>query len=77
MRIRKTAYNIGGMRTALDLYLASPNVTATSLAEKCGCSVSTITRIRDGEFTPNLDLAKKIVDATGGRVRFEDLISHG
>lgn len=60
---------------ALDLYLEQTGETATSFAARVGCDVSTITRIRRGEMTPGLELAKRIVDETGGKVRFEDLIA--
>jgi transcriptional regulator with XRE-family HTH domain len=57
---------------ALDQYLSARNETASSFAERCGCDVSSITRIRNGEMIPGLALAKKIVDASG--LTFEDLM---
>ncbi len=58
---------------ALDQYLSDRGETATSFANRVGCDVSTITRIRNGEILPGLELAKRIVDASG--LSFEDLIS--
>ena len=47
--------------------------TATALAAKVGCEVSTITRIAKGDRSPSLDLAVRIERATGGAVTVADL----
>lgn len=62
--------------SALDQYLAETGESATSFAGRVGCDVSTIVRIRQRKYSPNVELAKKIIDATGGRLSFEDLIAH-
>ena len=54
-------------------YLDQPNQTATALAAKVGCEVSTITRLARGERSPSIDLALKIERATNGDVTISDL----
>lgn len=59
-------------RMTLIEYLAQPGQTATALAEKCGVSVSTITRAAKGEIAPSSDLLRKIFDHSGGKVQPND-----
>jgi DNA-binding transcriptional regulator YdaS (Cro superfamily) len=47
--------------------------TATALAAKVGCEVSTITRIAKGDRSPSIDLAVRIERATDGAVTVADL----
>lgn len=54
-------------------YLDQPNQTATALAAKVGCEVSTITRLARGERSPSIDLALRIERATNGDVTISDL----
>jgi plasmid maintenance system antidote protein VapI len=54
-------------------YLDQPNQTATALAAKVGCEVSTITRLAKGERSPSIDLALRIERATSGLVTISDL----
>lgn len=54
-------------------YLDQPNQTATALAAKVGCEVSTITRLAKGERSPSIDLALRIERATNGDVTISDL----
>lgn len=54
-------------------YLSQPAHTATALAAKVGCEVSTITRLAKGERTPSIDLAFRIERATSGVVTMADL----
>jgi len=49
--------------------------TATALAAKVGCEVSTITRIAKGDRSPSIDLAVRIERATDGAVTVADLAS--
>ncbi|WP_371256524.1 hypothetical protein [Nitrobacter sp. Nb-311A] len=49
------------------------NQTATALAMKVGCEVSTITRLAKGERSPSIDLAARIERATSGIVTIADL----
>ena len=53
-------------------YLASPDKSATALANACGVSVSTITRAADGATIPSRDLMNKIHEETGGKVTPND-----
>lgn len=48
--------------------------TASALAGKCGCSVSTITRLARGEIDPSHDMMKRIWINTGGAVSPNDLL---
>lgn len=57
----------------LDEYLASHPVTASAFAERIGRSAASITRIRQGKQALSLELAARIVAATGGKVTLEDL----
>lgn len=59
----------------LDEFLNQPNHTATALAAKLGCEVSTITRIAKGERGPSLDLALRIERATDGMVQPESFVA--
>lgn len=54
-------------------YLNQPDRTATALAAKVGCEVSTITRLAKGERSPSIDLAIRIERETGGLVTVSDL----
>lgn len=56
-------------------YLNRPDQTATALAVKVGCEVSTITRLAKGERAPSLDLAVRIERETDGAVSLADLAS--
>lgn len=57
----------------LDEYLRTHPVTAGAFAERIGMSAASVTRIRKGDQNITLDLATKIVAATGGKVTLEDL----
>lgn len=54
-------------------YLKQSDHTATALAAKVGCEVSTITRLAKGERTPSIKLARRIERETGGLVTIADL----
>ena len=54
-------------------YLDQPNQTATALAAKVGCEVSTITRLAKGERSPSINLALRIERATSGIVTISEL----
>lgn len=57
----------------IDAYLDATGTTAAALAAAVGISGPSITRIKRGEQNVSLDLAIKIVAATGGKVTLEDL----
>lgn len=56
-------------------FLNLPDQSATALAAKIGCEVSTITRLAKGERRPSLDLALRIETETDGLVRVGDIAS--
>ena len=57
----------------LDEFLGHKTMTATALAETVGVSAASIARIRKGDQNITLDLARRIVTATGGMVTLDDL----
>lgn len=57
----------------LDEYLRDHPITATAFADRIGKSAASVTRIRRGEQNISLELASRIVSATGGKVTLEDL----
>lgn len=60
-------------RMTLDEYLRTHSVTASTLADRIGKSSASLTRIRKGQQALSLELAARIVAATGGKVTLEDL----
>lgn len=60
--------------TPLDQYLERAGETTTAFAARVGCDIATISRIRRGLQEPALALAARIVEATGNRVGFDDLM---
>jgi transcriptional regulator with XRE-family HTH domain len=54
-------------------YLRDRKITATALALRLGVSVSTVTRIRDGQRRPSLHRALQIQAVTDGAVTVADL----
>jgi|GEM_PF-5808157 len=54
-------------------YLASGPDSAALLANRCGVSVATISRIKDAKQVPSFQLAHLLVEHTGGKVGFDDL----
>ncbi len=56
-------------------YLRQPGQTATALAQKCGVSVSTITRVAAGTQQPSRALMQDIFKHTDGSVTANDI--HG
>jgi transcriptional regulator with XRE-family HTH domain len=53
-------------------YLDAEKVSATTLADRVGVSVSTITRAARGEILPSRELMGKIFEATGEAVTPND-----
>jgi len=58
----------------LKQYLEKSGVTAAHIARRVGVSRSYLGRLLRGLHTPRLDVAQKIVEATGGAVTFSDLL---
>ncbi|HET7411645.1 MAG TPA: helix-turn-helix transcriptional regulator [Pararhizobium sp.] len=58
----------------LRTYLKEHSETATAFASRIGVSVSSVSRLANGKREPDLELALKIRDATGGLVQFEDML---
>lgn len=57
----------------LDEYLRDNPITAAALAARIGTSPASVTRIRQGRQNITLEMASRIVSATGGKVTLEDL----
>lgn len=57
----------------LDTYFGTADTTPTALAASIGVSDASMSRIRKGAQNISLDLANRIVLATGGKVTLEDL----
>lgn len=57
----------------LDQYLKTTSDSAAALAERCGISAASVSRIRKGEQNISLALASKIAAETGGKVTLADL----
>jgi DNA-binding transcriptional regulator YdaS (Cro superfamily) len=57
----------------LDTYLRTSGVSGTAFADRVGISAASVTRIRKHSQNISLDLAKRIVAATGGKVTLEAL----
>lgn len=57
----------------LDQYLKLGTDTAAGLAERCGISAVSISRVRRGRQNITLSLARKIEAETGGQVTIADL----
>jgi transcriptional regulator with XRE-family HTH domain len=58
----------------LKKYLETHEVTAAHIARRVGVSRSYLGRLVRDLHTPRLDVAQKIVEATGGAVTFADLL---
>jgi len=61
------------MAMTLDTYLKNSADNAASLAERCGISAASVSRIRKGEQNISLALASRIEQETGGKVKLADL----
>jgi DNA-binding XRE family transcriptional regulator len=57
----------------LKQYRDRHKVTLAQLAEWVPCSVAMLAFVEKGERAPSLDMAHKISEATGGKVRISDL----
>lgn len=53
-------------------YLKTNKVSATTLADELGVSVSTITRAANGDIIPSRELMSKLFEATAGKVTPND-----
>lgn len=58
----------------LSEYLAEENLKPSQFAERLGMPASTIHRIINGQREARISTAAKIVEGTGGKVGFADLI---
>ena len=61
------------MAMTLDTYLETTSDSAAALAERCGISAASVSRIRKGQQNISLALAHKIERETGGKVKLADL----
>lgn len=57
----------------LDTYLRTSGLTGSAFADRLGISAASVTRIRKGAQNISLELAQRIVLATGGKVSLEAL----
>ena len=57
----------------LDTYLRTSGITGAEFAQRVGLSAASITRIRKREQNISMELATRIVAATGGKVALEGL----
>jgi DNA-binding transcriptional regulator YdaS (Cro superfamily) len=57
----------------LDQYLRLGKDSAAALADRCGISAASVSRIRKGEQNISLALATTIERETGGKVKVADL----
>lgn len=58
----------------LSEYLVAEGMKASQFAERLGMPASTILRIISGQREARIGTAAKIVEATGGKVGFADLV---
>ena len=56
----------------LEQYLAKRKETDAAFGKRAGLSQSQISRLRRGKSNPSLDAIKRIAEATGGKVKFDD-----
>lgn len=56
-------------------YLIRKKLTYEDFAVKIGISKRTLIRLMNGQSDPTLSLAKKIVDATSGKVSYDEIIT--
>lgn len=56
-------------------YLDHHKLSLKTFGEQCGVSPATVLRARDGIVLPSRKTMRAIVDATGGRVTVDDLVS--
>lgn len=57
----------------LNQYIDSHSMTGADFAKRIGVSAASVTRIRQGRQNITLELAQRIVAATGGKVTLEAL----
>jgi DNA-binding transcriptional regulator YdaS (Cro superfamily) len=56
-------------------YLTTEAIGVRAFARRCDVSAATIKRVRDSEVVPSRNTMTKIVNATGGQVTVNDLMS--
>lgn len=59
----------------LHTYLNQNSLSLAKFAKRCGVSPTTILRVRDGEVIPSRRTLTSIVDASGGAITVQELIS--
>jgi DNA-binding XRE family transcriptional regulator len=55
-------------------YLTWKSLTDTAFAREIGVVPSTVLRLKSGDRSPSMALARKIMEATGGKVRPDDFL---
>lgn len=56
-------------------YLDHHRLSLKAFGDQCGISPATVLRARDGIVLPNRKTMRAIVEATGGQVTVDDLVS--
>lgn len=56
-------------------YRQESGISLTALAERCGTSAATISRIERGEQWPDSELMQKLIDATIEKVSANDFLA--
>ena len=57
----------------IDEYLADGNSSVAELAEQTGVTVQAISQYRSGKRIPRPRIARRIVEASGGKISYEDI----
>lgn len=65
------------MSMSLQEYLAEENISPTAWSKKVGIPQPVISRLLAGTRSVSLKTALRIQEATGGKVRVEDLAENG
>lgn len=58
----------------LRLYRERSGLSLEELANACGSTRATLSRVETGKQNPSLDLIERIREATGGAIRADDFI---
>jgi transcriptional regulator with XRE-family HTH domain len=69
----RNVHIVHGHTMLLRDWMIDRNIKDAELATLLGCERSYVTKLRRRQATPSLDVAAKIVAATGGRVSYDDL----
>lgn len=71
--IRRANGRSSSAGSGLRKWRLSTKTSLSDLAQKVGCSASALSLIERGERVPSYDMTRRIVNATGGKVKAADL----